>query len=191
MVFAQTTWTAFAGTAQWGDAANWNTFSVPGSGDDVIIPSAPSGGPIFPSLVAVSSTDGTTANLTIQAGASVTVGWRTLTVNGNLGGGGALTVSSGTANVTGNLTVGTLTAGTGTVNLTGAAAATVNAYTFNNLAINKTGAVTIAGPSTVNGALTVTNSGGTTFSGALTDGGDGDALQHHRDHRSLSRAIRR
>ena len=170
MVFAQTTWTAFAGTAQWGDAANWNTFSVPGSGDDVIIPSAPSGGPIFPSLVAVSSTDGTTANLTIQAGASVTVGWRTLTVNGNLGGGGALTVSSGTANVTGNLTVGTLTAGTGTVNLTGAAAATVNAYTFNNLAINKTGAVTIAGPSTVNGALTVTNSGGTTFSGALTAG---------------------
>ena len=52
---AQTEWTGLAGTEQWGDSANWkNPVSVPTNLTDVIIPSVPDGGLIFPDLVASS-----------------------------------------------------------------------------------------------------------------------------------------
>ncbi len=61
------TWTAGASTSNWDTPGNWNSSSVPTISQDVVIPN------ITPSPVIQSETGANCKNLTIQAGASLTV----------------------------------------------------------------------------------------------------------------------
>ncbi len=79
---AQAVW--LGNTPQWLNGSNWSTGIAPNScGDDVIIPSSPSGG-FFP-LIGLASIQ--VGNLTIEDGASLTVNNLPLNVCGNLTGG--------------------------------------------------------------------------------------------------------
>lgn len=125
-------------TAQWINASNWSLGASPNScSADVLIPSTPSGG-IFPIMgPAISPTVG---NLTIQDGATLTVGL-TLNVCGNITGG-----TSSFATITGN----------GLVNLMGSGAQDISGKChFNKLTLNNTSAffVTVTGDITISKVL--------------------------------------
>ncbi len=112
---SQTNWTAGNLTNSWNDGGNWDA-GVPDSVTDAVIPSSAS---IFPGSYSGAPV---TANLTIQSGASMTLGGGfDLTVSGNLVIGGTLTVTSGSSDidVSGDWTNnGTFTSSTATVELT-------------------------------------------------------------------------
>ena len=71
------TWTG-ASSTDWNTAGNWSASGVPGSGDDVIIPTTPSGG----RMPTISSGTFTISTLTIQTGATLTQTGGTLSVIG-------------------------------------------------------------------------------------------------------------
>jgi len=119
-------------------------------------------------------------------------------VTGTLSGAGILDPATFNLSVGGTVTVTTITAGTGasTVTLTGTSQ-TVNAQTFNNLAVNSSTGATLTGAITVNGNLTGTGTlsvsssnyavstagnftitGFTPFSGTVTLSGTGNASAH-------------
>ncbi|MCF6408019.1 T9SS type A sorting domain-containing protein [Chitinophaga filiformis] len=129
------TWTGAVST-NWALAGNWSTNAVPTNTMNVIIPTGLGNYPT------VSST-ATTANITIQTGAAVTVSAATLQIYG--------TISNS----------GTFTATNGTVELAGSTAQTIPASTFAgntilNLTINNASGVTLAGALDVSGILRVT-----------------------------------
>lgn len=90
----------------------------------------------------------------------VTISSGTLTVSGNITMGDVndeLTFSNnGTVNIGGNLTGGTFTRSTGTVNYNGTTQ-TVGAYNYNNLTVSGGGTKTLAGSTTVSAGLTLTS----------------------------------
>jgi len=75
---ANPTWTGTTSTA-WCTAQSWSTGVLPGAGDNVTIPTHPSGGR-FPVLDAARAV----FNLTIQTGATLTLAGHSLAVNGTL-----------------------------------------------------------------------------------------------------------
>ena len=126
-----------------------------------------------------------TVNGATTIAGTLTAGTGALDFNGNVGGGGTLTASSGTSSFAGNLAVTTFGANGGTAVFDGGAGQSVNAYTFQNLTVNKAGILTTAaGTVTVNAALQVTAgtlglntnntaltvNGATTIAGTLTAG---------------------
>lgn len=137
MIRAQTNvW--LGNTAQWINGSNWSLGASPNScSSDVLIPAAPSGG-IFPVMgPAISPTVG---NLTIQDGATLTVGL-TLNVCGNITGG-----TSSFATITGN----------GVVNLMGSGSQDISGQChFNKLTLNNTSSffVTVSGDITISKVL--------------------------------------
>ena len=89
---ATNTWTAGAGTTAWATKGNWSRNAIPVTSDDVVIPVVGSG--LYP-LVA-GTTNRVCGSLTVQTGASLTIGEATrgpdLTVNGTTGN---VTIGSG------------------------------------------------------------------------------------------------
>ncbi|SDF68010.1 hypothetical protein [Chitinophaga filiformis] len=130
------TWTGSVST-NWFVTGNWSTNAVPTNTMNVIIPTGLSN---YPS---VSSGTATTANVTIQTGASLTVSAATLQIYG--------TISNS----------GTFTATNGTVEMAGSTAQTIPANTFAtntilNLTANNSSGVTLSGALNVSGVLKVT-----------------------------------
>lgn len=172
-LLAQTTWTANGGTTDWGDAFNWSA-GVPGAATPATIPTNPVGGAIFPIL----NVNGTAGSLTIEAGASVGVSTRILTVNGALTGAGTLNGNTGTVSVTGDITVSTYNATTGNTNVGGAFTPgvfvhnngtvvftggtdpqTIGAFTYRNVTLSKSAGndrVRLTGATTITTTLTIT-----------------------------------
>ncbi len=205
--FAQKSWDGGAGTTNWGDANNWLPDGVPAATDavtlinnttvNVNVPGV-AASITFPTNNANSITLNVTTSLNVtgaitiprsNAGANtLAVGAGTLTAGSiafTNGGGGqrhVMTISTGTATVTGNVTqVGstgsatitftgagllrlggtfltdatcTFTPNTGTVEYNGAGAQTVGDLVYNNLTLSNAGAKTTTGV-TVNGRLSM------------------------------------
>jgi hypothetical protein len=117
-------WTGGAGTDNWDTAANWNTDSLPGSGDSVTIPS---GATVVHSDNDSDSVEGLTSSgtLSVTAGtlaiasastaSTLTINGGTLTANASLSVGGTLSLlegtlsGSGTVDALGGMTLGTAT----------------------------------------------------------------------------------
>jgi alpha-tubulin suppressor-like RCC1 family protein len=136
------TWNGSASTA-WSDPNNWTPAVVPGSTQDVLIPSGPSNMPVL-------SATATIGSLTLQAGAALTlVGNMTLTVTGDLDDAGNLTSGGG---------------GTQTVVLAGTGRSA--RFTPIPVAVSVTGSYTLNGSATVASPFSI--SGG---SASLTVGG--------------------
>jgi hypothetical protein len=162
-VSAQTTWTGTV-SSNWSHAANWDTASVPGPTDDVIISSTPL---VQPSAF---NLDPECNNLTIQSGAVLTLGGGfDLTINGDFDLDGTLTVSSTNSEilVSGDwMNDGTFTNGNSLVELDGSGAlGGGSTTTFGNLNF---GGIT----RTVSSAFSVTGDV-TVSSGASIDLGAG------------------
>lgn len=100
-ILAQKTWTGTTSTT-WNTSTNWSPNGVPGSTDNVVIPSAPANQPVI---------NGTTSpvcnNLTVNSGA-------TLTISATSVANGQLTVA-GTATFNGALSIGGLLSKTGKI----------------------------------------------------------------------------
>ena len=127
-------WTALSSTTNWSTAANWSLNSVPTTLNDIVIPTSPSGGAIFPSLTAAS----VAKNVVIQNGATISLNGNTLTLSGGVSGAGTFIGSASS-----NLAIG----GTSTLSFASGAGGTLK-----NLNIN-------AGTTTLATALDIT--GGT------------------------------
>lgn len=132
------TWDGGAGTANWGDAANWNTDGVPSVTDNVELT-----GPYVINInVAAVTKDLLLSNpgliLTTNAGNS-------LSVSGNM------TLSSGTLNTAAAFptVTGTVDLSGGTVGFTGTGSQTIPAYNYYNLSSSSTGARVLAGTGTI------------------------------------------
>ncbi len=150
------TWLSAAGgnSTKWDRAANWSPSGVPTSGDDVVIPTAPTGGSGFPVL----DVNASALSVAISSGASVTgaTGF-SLTVAGSVSGAGTLNGAASTMNIAGGLTVSTFTAGTSTIVLNGTSAQSLGGYTFNNFTVNNSAGLTLTIDIGVGGTLTLTN----------------------------------
>jgi uncharacterized protein YjdB len=151
-----TTASVTAGTAVWrgatsvdfGTATNWyaydgTNYSVsatpPSTSTNVIIPVNQGCVSLQPSTLANS---GSVNNITIEAGATLTMQNGTLVVQGNWENNG------------------TFVSGTGTVQFSGTGNATVGgsaSNNFNNVTMNKTGEALLISPATIAGSLTLTN----------------------------------
>ncbi len=129
-------WTGTTST-DWNNAANWSCGFVPGSSDDATIPA---GTTYAPAIAA--SASGTTRNLTIVSGASVTVN------------------SAATLNVMGNLTNNGSVTGAGKLSMDNSSAQTVNGFgSVSCFDVNNSAGVTVATGSrlTVKSILSVTS----------------------------------
>jgi len=220
------TWDRGANTNNWGDANNWNPNGVPASGDDVTIGNGftisvnvvavcnsftiTGGGTTTP--VTISGTNSLTVtngiligagsgfgdNILLNVGAgSLSCASITVTATGNANRSSGVTLSSGTVNVSGGITMGdvnddftftgagtlnvggnmsggTFTPSTGTVNCNGAAQ-TVGAYTYNNLTLSGSGTKTLqTGTTSITGNLTLSGTATATTVANLTIGGNLD-----------------
>jgi len=140
-------WTGAVST-NWFVSGNWSTGTIPNTAVAITIPSALSNYPLISTGTAACNT------ITIQSGASVTVTNATLQISG------AITNS------------GSISAGSGTVELNGTAAQTIPAALFSsnairNLTINNSAGVTLGGTLSLSGVLTPTV-GNFTTGGNLT-----------------------
>ena len=166
---ATITWDGSSSTA-WTTAANWSTNTVPGAGDDVIIPNVATD-PVISSSVTV-------ASITINNGGVLTVNSttnRTITVSGNvvINTGGTFQVVDGggagsdvhTLNIAGNFTNnGTFTATDAPdyiyAVLNGTSAQTIGgttATTFYNMTVNNSAGVILDINTTASNVLTLTS----------------------------------
>lgn len=119
----------------WNTAANWACGFVPGSSDDVIVPS----GTTYAPAIAASSA-GTSRNLNIASGATVAIG------------------TGATLNIKGNLTTSGLFIGTGLVTMNGTSPQTISGITsVNNFDVNNSTGITVVPSSklTIKSVLTV------------------------------------
>ena len=113
------TWTG-AGGSSWSSASSWDRARTPIATDRVLIPSGPA---VMPSLVSPVQV----AELTVQAGASLSLAGNGLTVAGDvLLAGGLVAIGSETIDVGGNLSVSSgFTAAQSTIRLSAASSATL------------------------------------------------------------------
>lgn len=141
-------WTGGALTSDWYTALNWSG-GVPTTSSNTVIPTGITGGKVYPIL---NSATGSVNNLTIQAGASLTVTGATLRIAGSIN------------------NVGIFNAVNGSIELNGSSPQVIpaNAFASNhilNLLINNN--VTLAGPDTLTGTLTIVSSGKTFATGGF------------------------
>lgn len=146
------------GTDSWNTGANWNTGSVPGASNDVLIPS---GNAPYPVLDAVAAA----TNIDLQNGTTLGLANLTLTLNGAVSGTGTIS-GSVTASLQLNAAAGTLYfTGSGTGNYlknfsisTGASASLGNALIIaGGNSLHNEGILTVSGTGvlTTNGFLTI------------------------------------
>jgi hypothetical protein len=160
----QNTWTGAVST-NWFTAGNWNCGVVPTATDDVVITNVSSTTNRFPVINAALSTTANVNDLTINAGASVTI-----TANFIAG----FPVSTNDLEIYGNLTNnGSTNWGTGTVTLKGSSAQTVSGNNnFQYLTIDNAAGVSLSsGTQKVYGTLAL-KAGALTTNGRLTIGSD-------------------
>ena len=140
------------GSTDWGTSSNWSMSAVPTTGAYVVIPNVTNDPVIGASTTAVAE------NITIESS-------------------GQLTVSSGgSIEIAGLFTNDGTYTDNGTTKINGSSAQTIPALTYNNLTIDNSNGVTLAGDVTVNGDLTITNGNLTnnnnfTISGSYTNNG--------------------
>jgi hypothetical protein len=147
------TW-AGGGSSNWNTATNWLMGVVPTVTNDVIIPTGNTPYPVLSSSTAIN-------NITINAGASVTIGSNILTINGLL---------SGTGTFTGSETSGMVIAGNaGTLRFTPGG---TNNH-VKSLIVNAGASVTLGNELNITGGSTPGNEGTLTVtsSGILNTGG--------------------
>jgi len=140
---------------QWSNEDNWSTGTVPQSGDAVLVPEDPATGNRYP---VVQNNDQTIKTLVVEEGADVTVGGgQTLTVSGELSGGGNINGSnSANLEVGGNLTIHDLQIGN--VLMNGSSLQNIeNVNQFNNLEIDNGNNVQVSQNLFVDGTLTLTS----------------------------------
>lgn len=132
------TWDGGAGTANWGDAANWNTDGVPSVTDNVELT-----GPYVINInVAAVTKDLLLSDpgliLTTNAGNSLSVSGNMTLTTGTFNTAAAFPTVTGIVNVSG-----------GTVGFTGTGSQTIPAYNYYNLSSSSTGARVLAGTGTI------------------------------------------
>jgi len=132
------TWDGGAGTANWGDAANWNTDGVPAATDNVQLT-----GPYIINInVAAVTKDLLLSDpglvLTTNAGNSLSVSGDMTLVAGTFNTAASFPTVSGIVNVS-----------NGTVGFTGTGAQTIPAYNYYNLSSSSTGARVLVGTGTI------------------------------------------
>jgi hypothetical protein len=132
------TWDGGAGTANWGDAANWNTDGVPSVNDNVQLT-----GPFIINI----NVAAVTKDLLLSDPGLVltTTAGNTLSVSGNM------TLADGTFNTAAAFptVTGIIDVSRGTVGFTGTASQTIPAYNYYNLSSSGTGARVLAGTGTI------------------------------------------
>lgn len=132
------TWDGGAGTANWGDAANWNTDGVPTVNDNVELTGA---------YIINVNVPAVTKNLLLSNTGLVlsTVGSNTLSVSGNL------ILNSGTLNIASAFPTftGLIDVSAGTVGFTGSGSQTIPAYNYYNLVSSSTGPRVFASTGTI------------------------------------------
>ncbi|MHA2389740.1 MAG: choice-of-anchor Q domain-containing protein, partial [Candidatus Hodarchaeales archaeon] len=164
-------WTGGAGTTDWNTAGNWSTGVVPGSSNDITIPTTVTDPVITGSVSA--------RNLTIESGGELTVsGSGSLSLSGDLDISGTITYTS-SGSITLTKSGGTLS---GTGSQTGAeyVISSGGSYTLNddwsidNINVNSGGSLDVATTKTLTTSSTLTNGGTLTCSGSggLTIGGN-------------------
>jgi hypothetical protein len=138
-------------TSSWTSSANW-CGGVPTSSTNVTIPATAPNMPTTSGAITIN-------NLTIQSGATLTLGGN-LTVNGDFANSGTLTVGANTLDLKGGYSgSGTLTGGSSS-NLTisgSASAITLPGASFNNVTINRSSGVSMGGNLIISGTLTLTS----------------------------------
>lgn len=139
---------------QWSNPDNWQSGSVPGPTDAVFVPKDPQVGTRYP---VVQNADQTVSTLVIEDGADVTIaGTRTLTVTGDLTGGGEVNGSnSSTLAVGGNISIGKIRLGNVILNGTSLQQLNDNRQ-FMNLEIDNSNNVLASDNILVTGTLTLT-----------------------------------
>jgi hypothetical protein len=138
---AARTWTGNVST-DWADASNWTPAGIPGTGDDITIPTAPTGG----RMPTISSDTAATKKLIIQTGATLTQTGGQLTTSDAITISGTFDQQGGTFLTTSNVTV----TSSGQINQSGFGIIHLSA----NLANTPTSKLTIDG-GTVNAAGTI------------------------------------
>jgi len=159
----------------WKDANNWNTGTTPGSSDDVTIPST-SNNPTVDITATIESLtisqsgatltlDGihnltVTGNVNVNSpGSKISTGKGSIIMGGSLSGEGTLDLTgNGTAEIGGDMTIETLSPGSGGksfVVFNGTSQNITNSYQFNNLqvGISKAGVVNFLADQTINVSL--------------------------------------
>jgi len=147
----------------WADANNWDKGSMPAIGDDVIIP-ATGNNPYLTLSVSVNSLNitGLNASLTLDGTHNLTVtgsvilstlssvlytAKSTLYVGGSLSGNGILNLNgNGTAVIGGDMTMGSLIAGSGVKSMVifnGTNQNVIGSYAFNNVQVGSTNGTTV------------------------------------------------
>ncbi len=159
------TWVGGVTTApnSWTEGNNWNTGAIPLSGDDVFIP-ATANNPYLNVTTTINSLNITGINtsltldgthtLTVNSYATVSTSSSTIItskstiiIKGTLGGGGKIDLNGGgVAQIGGDLSIGTLIAGTSTKSMVlfnGSNQNVTKVYQFNNLQIGTSAATTV------------------------------------------------
>lgn len=153
------TWDGGAGTANWGDAANWNTDGVPAATDNVELT-----GPYLININVAAVTKNLLLSdpglvLTTNAGNS-------LSVSGNM------RLAAGTFNTAASFpsVTGIVNVSAGTIGFTGTGAQTIPAYNYYNLTSSGNGARVLAGAGTIGIANTfISGTNAYTVAGSTID----------------------
>ncbi|MEX0845427.1 MAG: invasin domain 3-containing protein [Balneolaceae bacterium] len=102
-----------AGRSDWGTAGNWSLGSIPTTGQVVLIESGWTYYPI------ISDQDPVIDFLSIEAGGTVTLSSRIITINNEISGGGSFSGNNGTINLNGDSKISNFISGSSTVNMSG------------------------------------------------------------------------
>ncbi len=154
-ISAAGTWIGVVST-NWNTAGNW-CGGIPTPTSDIIIPAT------APNMPLLSGGNGTARNITINTGASITVG------------------AGGTLDIYGNLVNnGIFNAAAGNLGFRGSAAQSIPSFTTINVLMNGTGGVLSGGNSSITGVLTLTNGNFTLGSNnlSLSNSSTGSAVSH-------------
>jgi len=171
-VTASVSWDGGASTNSWNDALNWSNDIVPTSADDITLTSGDD-------VHLIDGSDGVCNSITIQNGASFTIGSKTLTV------GGAVSIDvGGSFSLSGTIYLGadwvnngTFTPNSGSyVRLNGAGSQNVSASNFFNLYLQTSGTKTATGDLDIDGAFRIYN--GVAFDPSIYDHSISDAFEN-------------
>jgi hypothetical protein len=133
-------WTANAGGSpsnktDWLNTGNWSLGSVPAVGQIVIIPTAPSGGNVFPN---VNNTDLNLDIIVVEAGANLSIDSRNVTVNQEVSGEGSVLAANSTFTINGDVSISNFIAGSSNITFSGSVPQTVSGdFTGNSITFNQ------------------------------------------------------
>ncbi|MCP4414377.1 MAG: hypothetical protein GY808_17615, partial [Gammaproteobacteria bacterium] len=154
LAMAAVSWDGGAGTTSWNDADNWSNDIIPSSADDITLASGDY-------VEILTGANGAANSISIQSGATLIIGAKTLTVDGTfaIDSGGNLSVS-GSIYIGGDFTIdGSFTANSNSfVYLNGAGSQNISGASFFNLCFQTSGTKTATGNLDVDGAFRIYSS---------------------------------